>query len=108
MIVDWQEATYYYANAAPQWQTVNNGNWRALEAAVRDKARRAGSDLEIYTGTIGVLRLRAENGTDEELWLATSKDKKYIPVPEYFFKVIFYFSIVVINFLLLVICLDYN
>lgn len=23
-----QDATYYYANVVPQWQAVNNGNWR--------------------------------------------------------------------------------
>ena len=33
-----QDATYYFANVAPQYQACNNGNWKALEGAVRDYA----------------------------------------------------------------------
>ena len=35
---EWQDATYYFANAAPQWQPFNNGNWKAIEAEVRHYA----------------------------------------------------------------------
>ncbi len=30
-----QEATYYFINVAPQFQSFNNGNWKALEGRVR-------------------------------------------------------------------------
>ena len=32
-----QDATYYFLNVAPQFQSFNNGNWKSLEYAVRDR-----------------------------------------------------------------------
>lgn len=46
-----QMATFWYSNAAPQWQTFNGGNWNALEGAVRKYAARQQKDLICYTGT---------------------------------------------------------
>ncbi len=39
-----QDATYYFINVAPQFQSFNNGNWRMLE----DKIRRYG-DESVFT-----------------------------------------------------------
>ena len=46
-----QDATYYFLNIAPQYQSCNNGNWKALEGAVRDYAASKGYDFDVYTGT---------------------------------------------------------
>lgn len=46
-----QMATFWYTNAAPQWQTFNGGNWNTLEINVRAFAARINRDLECYTGT---------------------------------------------------------
>ena len=35
-----QDATYYYINAAPQFQSFNAQNWRFLEEGVRELAQR--------------------------------------------------------------------
>ena len=35
-----QYATYYYINAAPQFQSFNGGNWKQLESATREVAER--------------------------------------------------------------------
>jgi hypothetical protein len=84
---EWEEVTYYYGNAAPQWQSINNGNWRRLENMIRSKAMRLNRDLEIYSGTLGILQVLGDTGL-QEVWLATDGDKNYLPVPEYFFKII--------------------
>lgn len=31
-----QDATYYFANAVPQWQAINNGNWKVCSVLVND------------------------------------------------------------------------
>ncbi|XP_023343940.1 uncharacterized protein LOC111713331 [Eurytemora carolleeae] len=84
---DWQDATYYYGNIAPQWQSINNGNWRRLENSIRTKGKKLYRDLEIFSGTLGILQVNGETGL-QEIWLGTDGSKKYIPVPEYFFKII--------------------
>ena len=33
-----QDATYYFINVAPQFQSFNNGNWKSLEINTRDLA----------------------------------------------------------------------
>jgi len=76
---DWQELSYMYSNVVPQWQVVNNGNWRDVEEAVRARAVLKGSNMQVFTGTKGVLRLRGK-----ELWLV----KKSIPVPKYLWKLV--------------------
>lgn len=45
-----QLATFFYSNAAPQWQTVNGANWNTLENDVKSFAARTGQDLNVYTG----------------------------------------------------------
>jgi DNA/RNA endonuclease G (NUC1) len=46
-----QMITFYFINAAPQWQTFNGGNWNSLENDVHELAATKTEDLEVYTGT---------------------------------------------------------
>ena len=57
LYTDWQEASYMYSNVVPQWQRINNGNWRTVEEAVRSAARRRGVTFQVFTGTIGVFKV---------------------------------------------------
>jgi len=84
---DWQESTYYYGNAVPQWQSINNGNWKRLESKVRSKAESENRSLEIWTGALGIMKFKGEDGP-QEVWLAKHNHTKYIPVPDYVFKLI--------------------
>nr|XP_040570009.1 uncharacterized protein LOC121119415 [Lepeophtheirus salmonis] len=75
-----QEGTYFFVNAAPQYQSFNNGNWRALELAVRDLAEKLHSTLTVYTGTYEILEFY-----EKQIFLL---EKKLIPAPRYFWKVV--------------------
>merc|ERR1712013_797651 len=64
-----QDATYYFMNAAPQFQSFNNGNWKALEYNTRDLATKLGRDLLIMTGTYGLLSYPDNNNNPPHIYL---------------------------------------
>eukprot|EP00095_Tigriopus_kingsejongensis_P005604 snap_masked-scaffold541_size141817-processed-gene-0.7 protein:Tk05604 transcript:snap_masked-scaffold541_size141817-processed-gene-0.7-mRNA-1 annotation:"duplex-specific nuclease" len=93
---EWQRATYYFLNVAPQWQSFNNGNWKAVEAAVRNYASLTGANLDVFTGTLDPLKLQSDAGIPKALHLAR-KDADdpqsgfdLIPVPEFFWKLVYH------------------
>lgn len=84
-----QDASYYFINAAPQWQSFNNGNWKSLEFGVRNLAISRGFDLVIYTGTHEILTLADINGIQKPIYLAKdSNNNNLLPAPKYFWKVV--------------------
>ena len=84
-----QDATYYYINAAPQWQSFNNGNWKSLEFGVRDLAISRARDMVIYTGTYDILTLADVNGVQKPIYVAKDTNNNYvIPAPKYYWKVV--------------------
>lgn len=70
-------ATNYFVNVNPQWQNINNGNFKAVEIKAAALATQLGYDLQVITGGHGSLKF---DGIEIKL------DK--IKVPEYIFKVI--------------------
>ncbi|ODM94704.1 Nuclease EXOG, mitochondrial [Orchesella cincta] len=84
-----QNATYFYINVSPQWQSINNGNWKALEFAVRTYAKDRNAKLEVWTGGKNVLKLEDVNGNPVEIYLSKEhKGKLVLPVPEILWKVV--------------------
>ncbi|XP_047004357.1 uncharacterized protein LOC124622628 [Schistocerca americana] len=81
-------ATFFYMNAAPQWQTFNGGNWNTMEGDVRSYAATNRVKLEIYTGTHGITTLPNVNKVETDLYLYT-KGGNYIPVPKLFWKIVY-------------------
>jgi DNA/RNA endonuclease G (NUC1) len=57
LFVSWQFATYYYINTVPQWQSINNANWKYVEGSLRAKAHKLKEDCVIFTGGFEVLKL---------------------------------------------------
>lgn len=81
-----QHASFFYVNAAPQWQIFNEGNWLSVESVLRNEAKRQALDLEVWTGTYGVQSLKDAEGRQKELYLA---EDNRIPVPELFWKLVY-------------------
>lgn len=80
-----QFATYFYVNVAPQFQIVNGGNWLRVEKIARNLAMNYETDLTIYSGTLGQLRLPNAAGEQKDVFLAAGNK---IIVPNYFYKII--------------------
>ncbi|CAH0721640.1 unnamed protein product, partial [Brenthis ino] len=81
-----QRATFYFSNAAPQWQPFNAGNWNTLEQNLRRRIGVAGYDTVIYTGTFGVTQLRDASGRFVDIYLESNNR---VPVPLYYYKVVY-------------------
>ncbi|GJQ77098.1 hypothetical protein Trydic_g23669 [Trypoxylus dichotomus] len=85
-----QRLTFYYVNAAPQWQPFNGANWNQLEIDTRDFATSRGLDLIVYTGTYGVTTLPHDiTNQDIGLYLYVNDTSRAIPVPRLFWKVLY-------------------
>lgn len=84
-----QVATFYYINAAPQWQTFNNGNWVQVEVDLKKFIAKRNIDTEVYTGTHDILSYPDINGKYQKIYLATSNmTKPMLPVPKLYYKVV--------------------
>ncbi|VVC91601.1 uncharacterized protein LOC126970643 [Leptidea sinapis] len=82
-----QRATFWFINAAPQWQPFNAGNWNWLEQNLRARIGAAGYNTVVYTGTFGVTQLRNANGQFVDIFLDPATRR--LPVPLYFYKVVY-------------------
>lgn len=84
-----QRATFYFINAAPQWQPINAGNWNWLEQNLRTRIGEAGYQTVVYSGTFGVTQLRDQNDTLVDIYLyRDANNNPQIPVPLYYYKVV--------------------
>lgn len=72
---EWQDATYKYVNAVPQYDKFNGGNWANMEDKVREFAAKLGLSLQVQTGSYK---------NDSALLTQT----KQIPVPKFMWKLV--------------------
>ncbi|KAI9552478.1 hypothetical protein GHT06_022844 [Daphnia sinensis] len=84
-----QDASFYFTNTAPQFQTFNGGNWRLLENGIRSEALSRQLDLTVYTGTFSVMTLADINNVQQPIYLAFDENNNgLIPAPKYYWKLI--------------------
>ncbi|XP_052898773.1 uncharacterized protein LOC128305389 [Anopheles moucheti] len=81
----WAGATYFFINAAPEWQAVNGGNWLRVENAARKVAAQLNDTVQVYSGVYDILRLPDRNGRPVALSLG---DDGSVEVPKWLWKVI--------------------
>ena len=89
---EWQDASYYYFNAAPQWQSINNGNWKAIEETVRKYAYHNRVSLNVFTGTQGQLsvgKLKVPLSLVPNINDDNEKSIDLIPIPLHFWKLVY-------------------
>nr|QNH88358.1 double-stranded ribonuclease 2 [Diabrotica virgifera virgifera] len=93
-LATFQLAVKNYANIAPQWNSINKGNW-LQENEIRLYASNNNVNLQIWSGTYGVTKLNNETEPPEptELYLLEKELKNgfviAFPVPELYWKVVY-------------------
>lgn len=98
-----QRSTFYYINAAPQWQSFNGGNWAKTENALRDFVGVNNLYVQVYTGTFGIFSLLDCSGKrtvdvylDIQRWTKNDCSGRgpiprpwgRLPVPLFYYKVV--------------------
>lgn len=79
-----QRSSFFYVNTAPQFQSINGGNWLRVEDGIRRYVAKKMFNATIISGTHGILRFPSL--ADEELFLG---EKRQLPVPQYFYKIVY-------------------
>lgn len=80
----WKHATFFYTNAIPQWNVINEGNWNSVELRVRQVASLLQEDVLVIQGTFGVLAL--PNAQNQSIQISLSAEG--IDVPLWMWKIV--------------------
>lgn len=83
-----QRSTYWFMNAAPQWQIFNDGNWNSVEIGIKNFVADKNLEVDVYTGTYGTTTLWDEKNKAHEIYLYVDETNiKLIPAPKIFYKI---------------------
>ncbi|XP_058462067.1 uncharacterized protein LOC131437039 [Malaya genurostris] len=84
-----QNGTFWFLNAAPQWQNFNEGNWLRIEESVRNFVTARNLQVTVYSGTYGVHTLTDVNGDQQPIYLDFDPDgTQRLPAPKIFYKIL--------------------
>jgi hypothetical protein len=81
-----QRSTFFFTNTAPQFQTFNGGNWVSVEISSRRLAADRNINLQVYTGTFGIVQFANTNNQMRDIHLAPNN--RQIPVPRIYYKIL--------------------
>ncbi|XP_050076253.1 uncharacterized protein LOC126563651 [Anopheles maculipalpis] len=84
----WAGATYFFINAAPEWQVVNGGNWLRVENAARKVSTQLDDTVHVFSGVYDILQLPDKNGNPVSLSLG---DDGTVEVPKWLWKVVVHY-----------------
>ncbi|KAJ3653145.1 hypothetical protein Zmor_019054 [Zophobas morio] len=82
-----KDATFYYPNVAPQWKSINEGNWAIVNEVIANLTYQNATDAVVINGVLNVLNVK-QNGVMAPLYLLPGTLQ--IPVPEFFWKLVYY------------------
>ncbi|XP_058461526.1 uncharacterized protein LOC131436683 [Malaya genurostris] len=84
-----QNATFWFLNAAPQWQNFNDGNWLRIENSARSFVASRNIRVTVYGGTYGVHTQTDPNGDQQPIFLNFDSDgTRRLPSPLLFYKIL--------------------
>lgn len=76
--------TFLYSNMTAQLHGLNAVRWRFAEKLIHDLTPRGKDTLYVVTGAV----LRTYNGKEKVRWIQNKNDKRKLPVPNYYYKVL--------------------
>uniref|UniRef100_A0AAG5DMC1 DNA/RNA non-specific endonuclease/pyrophosphatase/phosphodiesterase domain-containing protein n=1 Tax=Anopheles atroparvus TaxID=41427 RepID=A0AAG5DMC1_ANOAO len=84
-----QNATFWFLNAAPQWQNFNAGNWERIEAAAKTFVASRNIRVRVYGGTYGVQTQADGNGDHREIFLDfNANGRTRVRAPKIYYKIL--------------------
>ncbi|XP_055534504.1 uncharacterized protein LOC129723986 [Wyeomyia smithii] len=85
-----QNATFWFLNAAPQWQAFNEGNWLKIEDSTRRFVAARNLVVTVYGGTYGAHTQTDANGDQQPIFLDFDPDgTQRLPAPKIFYKILY-------------------
>ncbi|XP_053688314.1 uncharacterized protein LOC128737661 [Sabethes cyaneus] len=84
-----QNATFWFLNAAPQWQNFNDGNWLRIEDSSRAFVASRNLQVTVYGGTYGVHTQTDANGDQQPIFLDFDPNgTQRLPAPLIYYKIL--------------------
>jgi len=70
---------FYFSNMAPQYHSLNAGDWKSLETMVRDNSKNNNDSIHVWSGSIGEIKKIGKVSVPKYCWkvIYSVKSKKF-------------------------------